>query len=92
MGYPIEKFRNKFRWGVPPYAHFRKKGVEDRGGDPPLEGGTPHGKSSGGVGVEDRGVPPGLGGTPPMRVQGFLGWGAGFFWGVPRVFIDALDR
>ena len=44
------------------------------------------------------GYPPGLGGTPPMRgvppmrVPGFLGWGTGFFWGVPRVFIDALDR
>ena len=31
-------------------------------------------------------------GAPGGVGVGFLGWGAGFFWGVPRVFIDALDR
>ena len=67
VGYPIEKFRKKFRWGYPPYAHFKKKALRI--------GGTPR-----------------SGGYPPMRVPGFLGWGAGFFWGVPRFFIDALDR
>ena len=68
VGYPIEKFRKKFRGGVPPPMRTFKKGVEDRG------------------------VPPRSGGDPPMRVPGFLGWGTGFFWGVPRFFIDAPDR
>ena len=44
------------------------------------------------------GVTPRSGGYPPYAGHrggsgsGFLGWGAGFFWGVPRFFIDALDR
>ena len=31
-------------------------------------------------------------GTGGGSGSGFLGWGAGFFCGVPRVFTDALDR
>ena len=48
---------------------------------PLWRGVPPHGKSSGGVGVEDRGVPPGLGGTPPYAGTGFSGVGYRVFLG-----------
>ena len=69
----------------------RREKVLHIGGVPPMEGGPPHGKSPGVVGVEYRGVPPGLGGTP-YAGTGFSGVGYRVFWGVPRFFIDALDR
>ena len=107
-GYPPPELVSELFYGVPHPTHPPKKaggikiphdtpivsikieGVGRRGSDitPAFFLGGAWG------GVPHRKVPKEVpkGGTPPMRVQGFLGWGAGFFWGVPRVFIDALDR
>ena len=89
-GVPHRKVPKKVPDGGTPYAHLKKKALRI-GGDPPLEGGTPYGKSSGVVGVEDRGYPP-VWGLPPYAGTGFSGVGYRIFLGVPRFFIDALDR